>query len=64
MIALSFGLNSFEQFGVRSFKLIRKLHICFQRFGIYLEAFSQLARGWVIKEGNILVQVRDDQFVT
>ena len=41
MIALSFGFNSFEQLGVRSFKLVGKFHRCVQSFGKKLEPFSQ-----------------------
>jgi hypothetical protein len=50
MITLSFGLDSFEQFGVRSFKLVRKLHVRVQSVGVNLEPLSQFFRGWVVKK--------------
>jgi len=64
MITLSFGLDSFEQFGVRSFKLVRKLHVRVQSVGVNLEPLSQFFRGRIVKERNVLVQIRHDQFVT
>ena len=63
MIALAFGLDSFEQVGVRSFKLVRKSHSCVQSFGIHLEASPQFLCRWVVKERNILIQVQHDQLV-
>ena len=64
MIALALGLDSFEQFGVRSFKLVRKLHVGVQSVGVNLEAFSQFLGRRIVKERNVLVDVRHDQFVT
>ena len=64
MISLALGLNLLEQLGVGSFKLVSKVHSFFQSFGIYLELFSQFLRGRIVKEGNVLVQIRHDQFVT
>ena len=64
MIALSFGLDSFEQFGVRSFKLVRKLHVRVQSVGVNLKAFSLFLGRRIVKERNVLVQIRHDQFVT
>ncbi len=40
-VALSFGLDSFEQLGMCSFKLVRKLHVRVQSVGVNLKAFSQ-----------------------
>ena len=63
MISLPLGLNLLEQLGVGSFKLVGKVHSFFQSFGIYLELFSQFFRGRIVKERNVLVEVRNDQFV-
>jgi hypothetical protein len=62
-ISLPFGLDSFEQLGVGSFKLVSKLHSCLESFGIHLEPFSQFLGGWIVKERNVLVEIRHDQFV-
>ena len=62
-ISLPFSLDSFEQLGVSSFKLVGKFHSCLESFGIYLEPFSQFLRGRIVKEGNVLVEIRHDQFV-
>ena len=63
-MSLSFGLDSFEQCGVSSFKLVGKLHIGIERLGINLESFSQFLRSRIVKEGNVLIQVRHDEFIT
>lgn len=57
MVVLPFGLNSFEQFGVCSFKLIGKFHACVQSIGVNLEPFSQFLCGGIVKERNVLVGV-------
>ena len=64
MISLPLGLNLLEQLGVGSFKLVRKAHSCFQSFGIYLELLSQFFGGRIVKEGDVLVEIRHDQLVT
>ena len=63
MVSLSFGLDSFEQFGVRSFKLICKFDPCIQSIGINLESFSEFFCGRILKERNVLIKVRHDEFV-
>ena len=64
MVALPFGLDSFEQFGIASFKLVCKFHSCLERLGVNLEPLSQFLCGWIVKKRNVLVQVRHDQCVT
>ena len=64
MTLLPLGLDSFEEFRVGSFKLVRKVHSCFQSFGIYLELFSQFLGGLIVKEGNVPVEIRHNQLVT
>ena len=49
-IALSLGLDSFEQSGMGPFKILSKFHIGLQSFGIYLELFSQFLGGRIVKE--------------
>ena len=63
MTALSFGLDLFEQVRVGSFKLVRKADSFFQSFGIYLELFSQFSGSRIVKELNVLVEIRHNQFV-
>ena len=63
-MSLSFGLDSFEQCGVSSFKLVGELHIGIERLGINLESFSEFLRRWVVKKRNVLVQIRHDEFIT
>ena len=63
MISLSFGLDLFEQCGVRSFKVVGKFHCGVQSFGIYLEPFSQFLGGRIVKKRNVLIEIRHDQFV-
>jgi hypothetical protein len=63
MIAFPFGSDSLEQLCVGSFKIVSEFHNCFQSFGIYIEPFSQFLCGWIVKEGNVLVEIRHDQFV-
>jgi len=58
MIPLPFGSDSFEQLGVGSFKIVRKFQSCVQSFGIYLESFTQFLCSWIVKEGNVLVEIR------
>ena len=60
---LAFGLDSFEQLRVGSFQIVGKFHSGLQSFGIYLEPFSQFLGGWIVKERNVLVEIRHDQFV-
>lgn len=57
MIALPFGLDPFEQLGVRSFKIVGKFHPCVQSVGVNLEPFSKFLCGGIVKERNVLVEV-------
>ena len=63
MIPLPFGSDSFEQLGVGSFKVVSKFQSRVQGFWINVESFSQFPRGRIVKEGNVLVEIRHDQFV-
>ncbi len=62
-ISLAFGLDSFEQLRVGAFELAGKFHGFVQSLGIYLEPVSQLFGGGIIKERNVLVEIRHNQFV-
>jgi hypothetical protein len=64
MISLPLGLNLLEQLGVRSFKIVSKFHGFFQSFRVYLELLSQFLGGRIVKEGNVLIEIRHDQFIT
>ena len=56
-ISLPFGLDLFDQLGFGSLQVVGEFHSRFQSLGIDLEAFSQLLRSRVIKEGNVLVEI-------
>src|SRR5262249_14494337 len=60
---LPFGLNPFEQLGVRSIQIVREFHRCLQSFGVQLEGSSQFSGGPIVKERDVLPQIRHDQFV-
>ena len=55
---LPFRLNAFEQFGVRSIQVVREFHSSLQSFGIHLETFSQFPGRRIVKERNVLIQIR------
>jgi hypothetical protein len=55
-----FGLNAFEQLGVRLIQVVSEFHRCVQGFGIHLETFSQFPVNRIVKEGNVLIQIRHD----
>ena len=59
-MALPLGLNLFEQLGVGSFEVVSKFHSCLESFRIHLEAFSQFLGGRIVKEGNVLIEIRYD----
>jgi len=63
MIAVPFGLNSLEQLGFGSIQVVSEFHRCLQSLGIHLETSSQFLGGGIVKEGNVLVEIRHDQFV-
>src|SRR5205823_3442399 len=55
-----FGLNAFEQFGVRSIQVVSEFHRCLQSLRVHLKTFSQFPGSRVVKEGNVLIQIRHD----
>src|SRR5438876_949138 len=54
---VSFRLNAFEQFGVRSIQVVSEFHRCFQSFGIHFETFSQFPGSRIVKEGEVLIHI-------
>ncbi len=63
LAVLPFGLDLLEQFGVSSFQIASKFHRCLQGVGIDFKTFPQSFCRRIVKEGNVLVQIRHDQFV-
>ena len=63
MIPLAFALDLFDQFGFGSLQVVSEFHSRFQSLGIDLETLSQLLCGRIVKEGNVLVEIRHDQIV-
>ena len=63
MTPLPFGLDLFEQCGLRSIEVVGKFHCGVQSFGIYLEPFSQFPGGRIVKKRNVLIEIRHDQLV-
>src|SRR5689334_19551077 len=61
--ALPFGLNSPDQLGFGSLQVVSEFHSRFQRLRIDLETSSQLLRGGIVKEGNILIEIRHDKLI-
>jgi hypothetical protein len=53
-----FRLNAFEQLGVGSIQVVSKFHRCLQSFGIHLETFPQFPGRRIVKERNVLIQIR------
>src|SRR5206468_6682809 len=59
-LRVPFGLNAFEQFGVRSIQVVSEFHRCLQSLRVHLKTFSQFPGSWIVKEGNVLIQIRHD----
>jgi len=63
MSLATFGLNSFKQLGLCSLQIMSEIRSCLESFGIHLETFSQLLCRRIVKEGNVLVEIRYDQLL-
>jgi len=58
-----FGLDLFEQIGMRSFEIASEFHRCLQGFRIYFKTLPQFFRRRIVKKRTVLIQIRHDQFV-
>src|SRR3954467_4294561 len=59
----AFGADLGQQIGGGLDVAVVKGDELLERFGVAGKTFSESFRGWVIKEGDVLVQVRDDEGV-
>src|ERR1043165_5340318 len=59
----SLRLNLSQQFALGFFQVVKKLGSVIQDVGVMLELLSQLFCGRVVKEGDVLIEIRPDQRV-
>jgi hypothetical protein len=63
LMPLTFRPDLRQQLSVGFLEFVEKIHAHLQLLGVLREPFPQRFRGWIVKERNILVQIRHDQLV-
>src|ERR1700730_4543191 len=63
LVALTFGLNLFEQVCLSFFHVVEKFYYQIEPVRVFFESLPEFFGGWIIKERNVLIEIWHNQFV-